>query len=67
MDILLKKIFRQFRLLIWIAFISQFVHTKGWGMDGVKGEDESDVFLPAASITSLEYMKIWCDIQVIIY
>ena len=44
MDILPKKNFRQFMLLIWIAYISQFVHTKGWGMDGVKGEDESDVF-----------------------
>ena len=43
MDILPKKNFRQFRLLIWIAFISQFVHTKGWGMDGEKGEDGSNV------------------------
>ena len=37
-----------------------------WGGNGVNGVDAGIFFQPAASFT-LEYMKIWNSIQVIIY
>ena len=44
-------------LLTWTALISQFVHPVGG-----EGVDS----LPATSFTLLDYMIIWCKIQVII-
>ncbi len=50
-------------MLIWTIFIDQFVHLVGGKGMGLRG----GWFKPAATITLLEYMRIWYDIQVIIY
>ena len=64
MDIKLTwSICRQFRLLTRISFFGQFVYPvdgEGMGYLGLKGVP------PATSFTLLEYMKICCNIQVII-
>ena len=56
-----------FRLLIWTKFFGNghFIHPVRGGGDGVKVVDGGIVIL--ASITLSEYIKIWCNIQVIIY
>ncbi len=59
-DIMTGKNCNQFRLLTWILFIGQFVHSL------VKGWMEGSLFYPATSFTSLDIMIIWCKIQVII-
>ena len=60
------KIGRQFILLIWTLFIGQFFHPLG-GND-FKGVDGAIVILASCEYYFiLKYMKIWCNIQVIIY
>ena len=62
-DILTGKKFRQFNLLKWKSLIGQFDHTlevRGWGKTG------GSLCHSATSFTLLEYMIIWCKIQVII-
>ncbi len=53
-------------LLIWTSFIGRFV----FPVEGVLGNGGGwgiSLFLQAASITSSEYMKKWCNIHAIIY
>ena len=61
------KICRHFSLLIWTSFNGQFVHPVRGIEDVKKGGGWRVSYLPAASITLLEYIEIWCNIQVIIY
>ena len=57
-------IFTWFNLLIWSSFIGQFVYPAGGG--GIKGVD--GVYNDFSHlITLLEHIKIWFNIQVIIY
>ena len=51
----------QFRLLTWTSFILQIIYSVGGQSMGVV------LSKPAATITLLEYVKMWCNIQVIIY
>ena len=46
------------------SFIGQFIHTAGGQSLDKRGVS---LFQQAANITLSEYMKIWCNIQVIIY
>ena len=61
MDIIIGE---KFRLLTWTSFTGQFINPdedRGWekGVDGV-------VIYPSTRLTLLEYLIIWCKIQVII-
>ena len=53
----------KFKLLTWKSLISQFVHPvavgRGWGKEG-------HYFSQIQVSLFLEYMIIWCNIQVII-
>ena len=65
-DIMTGENCRQLRLLFTLSYIGQFVHSiRGDGI-GWKQRGKS-LFYPAACVTLLENMKIWCTIQVIIY
>ena len=63
-DIMTGENCPQFMLLAW-SFIGQFINPlvgegmwyKGW----------ISIFYPATSLTLLDYMIIWCKVQVIIY
>ena len=55
------KNWRQFRLQT--SLIGQFVHLVGVGW----GKGVAGLFEPATSVTLLEYMIIWCKIQVAMY
>ena len=63
-DILTRENCHQFRLLIWNSLIDQFVHPVGMGllkwMGGIVG-------LASCEYHFYKYIKIWCNIQVIIY
>ena len=54
---------RQYRLLIPLSFIGQFVNT----VIGEEKEEGGSLLQQAKSLTLLEYTIIWCKIQVIIY
>ena len=57
----------QFRLLKWTSFIGQFVYpVGGWGNWVISGGWGKSLYNPATSFTLLEYMIIWCKIQVMI-
>ena len=60
-DIMTEKNCIQFRLLI-----GQFVHPVGGERMGQRGWMKGVIVLTVASFTLLEYMIIWCKIQVII-
>ena len=63
LDIMMGKNCRQYRLLTWTFFISQFVQPVGEEMIRERLAEEGK---PASSFSLLGYIIIRCNIQVII-
>ena len=60
------QLLKWIKLLLWTLFIGQIVHRVGGnGME--KGVDGRYRYFSQLQVSLYEFMKIWCNIQVMIY